>query len=1349
MSNTPEHPKVSVLLSVYNMETYLRSCLDGIIHQTLEDIEIICVDDASTDNSLSILQEYAAKDPRITVVSQEHSGAGTARNTALKLAKGKYLSILDADDLFDPKMLEHAYQAAERTEAQIVVFRTDFYNDITHCFEPCDYSIKPEMLPAANPFSSRDLADRIFNVGCGWAWDKLFSRSFVEDCNIFFQEIRTTNDMLFVFYLYSRAERIYYLSNLLVHHRINVKRSLSVTREQSWNNFYLALRALQERLQQDGSYELFRHSFVNWALNFSLWHIDTISSLIRRKLINKCRDEYFSALDIVGHDKDYYIDSFEYERMTKIMNSSGNVKVSVIIPIYNGGRYLKQCLDSICAQTLQDIQIICVDDASTDDTPEILHIYESRDDRIMVFRKEEHTNAGDSRNTGLMLAEGEYLSFLDADDFFEPTLLEHAYNAAVADSAEIVSFRCNQYDDRNGGFRDCPWTLKLHEMPEKRPFSNHDCADRIFTMTSCTAWDKLFKREFVLNQSLFFQDLPSCNDMVFTFSAYSVASSITTLDEILVHQRVGQVKYYAKDIEYLWHNFYDALMGLKNFLTERELYPTFKKSFVNWAIDFSIWNMHNYQDYFRDLIRQSLKNKFFEDLDISTAPQEDFFNQNLYREMSDIMAEKKPYDPTITPKVSILIPTYNVEQYMRICLDSAVNQTLEEIEIIVINDGSTDHCLDIIEEYAAKDPRIKIIDKENGGYGMAMNKGLDLATGEYIGIIEPDDFVDLHMFGDLYQIAAKDNLDFVKSDFNRFTHDEYGDLVFHYNKIAKNDENYNKIIKPIDFQESFKFVMNTWSGIYNRQFLLDHNIRHNETPGASFQDNGFWFQTMMYAERAMFCNKPYYLNRRDNPNSSVASREKVYCMNNEYVYIRDILKKDPEKASKLMGQLHLKKYHNYLFRYDFIAQEYQEEYLCKMSEEFAEARNKGELDETLFTNAELENLNWIINDPHGYYEFNNSSTPQVSVIIPVYNTAPMLRQCLDTVLSQTLKNIEVICVDDGSDDASMDILREYESSDSRVKILQQANAGGGVARNKGIDIAKGKYLSFLDSDDFFELKMLEEAYKKCERTGAEICVYQVKRYDNNTGKSWFDKGSFVEANFPSKRSGIEVFSAKDLGSHVFNTFMTWPWNKLFKRRFVMENGLRFQEIFRTNDLYFVNTALLKARYITTVRIPLVNYRVGTTNNCQATNNKAPTDFHKALVALYEEVQKVSNQDNLISFYNLYVRSCNYNLSSLFDTDPEAYAFLYRYLHEDGFDILDPTTIPEKCITKDNNLAYKECCQVRKNSFEKYIVDKLSYNRNVVKADSEKLKKLKEENDNLKKESKKIKEAFKLISSLMK
>ena len=115
--------------------------------------------------------------------------------------------------------------------------------------------------------------------------------------------------------------------------------------------------------------------------------------------------------------------------------------------------------------------------------------------------------------------------------------------------------------------------------------------------------------------------------------------------------------------------------------------------------------------------------------------------------------------------------------------------------------------------------------------------------------------------------------------------------------------------------------------------------------------------------------------------------------------------------------------------------------------------------------------------------------PKVSVIIPVYNTEPYLRECLDSVINQTLRDIEIICVDDGSTDGSLAILREYQEKDSRVSVYMQPNLNAGAARNHGLRYAKGEYLSFLDSDDFFERNMLETAYEYAKRQNAEICIH--------------------------------------------------------------------------------------------------------------------------------------------------------------------------------------------------------------------------------------------------------------------
>lgn len=322
------------------------------------------------------------------------------------------------------------------------------------------------------------------------------------------------------------------------------------------------------------------------------------------------------------------------------------------------------------------------------------------------------------------------------------------------------------------------------------------------------------------------------------------------------------------------------------------------------------------------------------------------------------------------PKVSIIVPTYNVEMYLDECMESLQRQTLQDIEVICINDGSKDRSLEILKKYAENDERIIIVDKENGGYGKAMNIGLDRATGEYIGILEPDDYVPLAMYEDLYRVASEHDLDFVKADFYRFTtNDTTGDVNFVYNHLDKTGTYYNQVLNSSEMPELTKFIMNTWSGIYKRSFIEEHHIRHNETPGASFQDNGFFWQTFIYAKRVMFLDKPYYRNRRDNPNSSVNSREKVYCMNIEYDHIRDIFMQPENKElwERFKGYYNLKRFHNYMFTITRIGDEFKREYVERISAEFRRSRDLGELDMSLFTPNEQEKMAFMIKSPGDYY----------------------------------------------------------------------------------------------------------------------------------------------------------------------------------------------------------------------------------------------------------------------------------------------------------------------------------------------------------------------------------------------
>lgn len=318
------------------------------------------------------------------------------------------------------------------------------------------------------------------------------------------------------------------------------------------------------------------------------------------------------------------------------------------------------------------------------------------------------------------------------------------------------------------------------------------------------------------------------------------------------------------------------------------------------------------------------------------------------------------------PKVSIVIPVYNVERYLRECLDSVCRQTLSDIEIICVNDGSTDGSLTIIREYAAKDPRFVVLDGPNGGYGKAMNRGISAATGEYVGIVEPDDFIALSMYEDLYEAASKNALDLIKGDFYRFKRDESGNMEMRYVSLDPTGRWYGKVFDPSNDPEALRLAMNTWAGIYRREFLEENGISHHETPGASFQDNGFWIQTFVFARRAMILNKPYYLNRRDNPNSSVNDPSKVYCMCDEYDYIEALLRPHEELWDKFAPMIWFRRYGNYRFTMDRIGREAMNGYMLRFQSDFKRAEQLGELDANIFDSRQWTALKAIMDSPEKF-----------------------------------------------------------------------------------------------------------------------------------------------------------------------------------------------------------------------------------------------------------------------------------------------------------------------------------------------------------------------------------------------
>jgi glycosyltransferase involved in cell wall biosynthesis len=217
------------------------------------------------------------------------------------------------------------------------------------------------------------------------------------------------------------------------------------------------------------------------------------------------------------------------------------------------------------------------------------------------------------------------------------------------------------------------------------------------------------------------------------------------------------------------------------------------------------------------------------------------------------------------PKVSVIVPIYGVEKYLRQCMDSLMAQTLRELEIILVDDGSKDKCPEMIDEYAVRDSRVVAIHKLNGGYGSACNAGFALASGEYVAIVEPDDYISLFMYERLYEIAEKNDCDIVKSAF--YT---YFDIAGKRQENKKNCwfpkvsqkkclwEMPKGVFTIHEHPEFFYFHPSIWSCIYRRDFIERHKIKMEEIPGAGWADNLFQVQTLCSAKRVFYTEQAFY-----------------------------------------------------------------------------------------------------------------------------------------------------------------------------------------------------------------------------------------------------------------------------------------------------------------------------------------------------------------------------------------------------------------------------------------------------------------------------------------------------------
>ena len=506
-----------------------------------------------------------------------------------------------------------------------------------------------------------------------------------------------------------------------------------------------------------------------------------------------------------------------------------NELISIIVPIYNVENYLRQCLDSIQNQTYKKFECIMVNDGSTDSSQQIAEEYLT-DSRFTLINQSNKGLSG-ARNTGIshIREESTFVAFVDSDDYIYPdfleTLIEH-----IEDDVDIIEGMIDYFHDEIKVDNVC------HDFEKQILISKDDKLGKLaLNELRVSVFPKLFRK------SLFTEDF---------FPEGWIFEDLAVVPELVIHS--GK-----------WIKLPKVIYGYRirpNSITTKE--------FSEEKLDvFKIFG--KYDLFFKDesdgtkLLVEKLKYLHLNYHDIEFVPENNRYKQLYKQEKQKLLSKIADYESKAL--ISIIVPIYNVEKYLKQCLDSIQDQSYQNFECLLINDGSPDNSADICKEYVSKDPRFRYIEKENGGVSSARNLGLEHSKGEYITFIDSDDWVDSDYLEVLYKSLTDEKADVAVSTYKQFNMDDNNYYVHSYQrgyekKIFTGPELIDEFIALDTFDHSYRFVC----GKLVRKCLLD-KIAFNEKTTLG-EDMEFWLKLYLISNKIVYVNRDSYVYRVDNVN---------------------------------------------------------------------------------------------------------------------------------------------------------------------------------------------------------------------------------------------------------------------------------------------------------------------------------------------------------------------------------------------------------------------------------------------------------------------------------------------------
>ena len=588
----------------------------------------------------------------------------------------------------------------------------------------------------------------------------------------------------------------------------------------------------------------------------------------------------------------------------------------------------------------------------------------------------------------------------------------------------------------------------------------------------------------------------------------------------------------------------------------------------------------------------------------------------------------------LIPKISVIIPVFNAENYLKECLDSVLNQSIKDIEVICVNDCSTDGSLNILKEYQKKDSRIKIINNSTNLHaGPCRNAGLELCTGEYIHFLDADDILIADAYENLYDQAKTHDVDLLRC--KAYSLDsvtlEVGESP--YLSLSKVPSKYfDRVLNFSDYPELFtSLCVAPWAGLYRRKFLIKEKLRFNSL--ICVNDRSFYAQTIFCAKRILISSS-YILNyRTNNSKSLVGNRAKYFrCHFDSYNIIFESSKDLPTACRKIYLTSELNDIVFWLEKFSD----------CEYAEKIK--KDTGEF----LLNLDLSIWDYSVVD-QGWYQriykqcseyLGDLVTPRITVIMPIFNAKSYVESSIRSVLKQTIRDLELICIDDGSTDGSYEIALEWARKDTRVSVYRQDHLYAGTARNKGLDHARGEYVTFLDSDDLFFNTALESLYNCAKQKSADVVISKARWFAHSVKQSKPAPWVFNE----NLLKNFECLIPTDFNDKIFQISSGEPWSKLFKLSFIRQHQIAFPPLPRSEDVYFVYLAYALAEKIALLNKETVFYRKIPGHGIESQKDTYPTTSCQVRILLKKQLDELGLYDKYKhSFVNRTIDAVIYNL----------------------------------------------------------------------------------------------------------